>query len=59
MRCLKCDGCLHFEQDDWGGPYLPRCLNCGARPLDMLRPGDPERHKYGAQLPKVMEVKQP
>jgi hypothetical protein len=56
-RCLKCAGCLHYEQDEWGGPVVARCINCGARPLLALRAPDDEFRKQGAFLPVIVEQK--
>ena len=62
MRCLRCDGCLHWESPEWGEPVAPRCLNCGWReniPVELPqenRGRKSEHHKTGAQLPVILEI---
>ena len=55
VRCPKCSGCLLTEQDEGGGPYIPRCLNCGKRILPTPIPLEEiDLMKSGPVLPVVM-----
>lgn len=46
MKCPRCQGCLHFEQLEFGEAYYAKCLNCGFRENTPL----PERPMDGRKL---------
>ncbi len=55
--CNRCQGLLILEQDEWHGAYVPRCVQCGNRP--MVTPPLPplaEGQKIGPFLPVVVEM---
>ncbi len=54
-RCLRCSGCLHWEQDEWNGPMVQICINCGNR-VFTTPPLPLEPSKQGPFLPRIVEV---
>ncbi len=54
-RCSRCSGCLHWEQDEWNGPMVQICINCGHR-VFTTPPLPLEPSKQGPFLKVVVEM---